>query len=61
MPLLILPNGRRLGGYQIVALDQPQFSGVRAPLLVNPASFEPSGANDAGLTNGLRTLYGRGA
>ncbi len=60
-PLLILPNGYRLGGFEIVALDQPLFSGVRAPLLVNPASFEPSGTNDAGFTNGLRALYGRGS
>jgi hypothetical protein len=58
--LLLLPNGKRIGGYDIVALDQPQFTGVRGPLLVDQASFEPSGTNEAGFTNGLRALYGRG-
>jgi hypothetical protein len=59
-PLLILRNTKLVGGYDIVALDQPEFTGVRAPLLVDQASFQPSGSNDAGFTNGLRSLYGRG-
>ncbi len=59
-PMLILRNAPRVGPYEVLALDQPQFSGVRAPLLVDLASFQPSGANDAGVTNGLRALYGRG-
>jgi len=57
---LLLRNGVRIGGHQIVALDQPQFTGVRAPLLIDLATFRPSGFGNPALTNGVRSLVSRG-
>ena len=33
----------RIGGVQVLAVDQPSFSGVRAPLLIDLATYRPSG------------------
>jgi Abnormal spindle-like microcephaly-assoc'd, ASPM-SPD-2-Hydin len=56
---LILRNGVRIGGHQILAVDQPQFSGVRAPLLIDLATFRPSGFSSPAITNGVRSLVSR--
>ena len=57
---LLLRNGVHIGGKQIVAVDQPGiFSGVRAPLLIDLATFRPSGSNPA-FTNGVRAMVSRG-
>ena len=58
--LLILRNGIRIGGRQIIALDQPQFTGVRAPLLIDLATFRPSGFSSPAITSGVRSLVSRG-
>jgi Abnormal spindle-like microcephaly-assoc'd, ASPM-SPD-2-Hydin/WD40-like Beta Propeller Repeat len=58
--LLILRNGIRIGGRQILALDQPQFSGVFAPLLIDLATFRPSGFISPAITSGVRSLFSRG-
>ena len=57
---LILRNGIRIGGRQVVAVDQPQFSGVRAPLLIDLATFRPSGFSSPAITSGVRSLVSRG-
>ena len=57
---LVLRNGIRIGGRQIIALDQPQFSGVRAPLLIDLATFRPSGFSSPAFTSGIRALVSRG-
>ncbi len=58
--LLILRNGIRIGGRQIVAIDQPQFSGVFAPLLITLATYRPSGFSSPAFTSGVRSLVSRG-
>lgn len=58
--LLILRNGVRIGGTTITALGQAQFANVPAPLLINPATFQPSGAAESALsTEFARALYAR--
>ena len=58
---LILRNGVRIGGRQVIAVDQPSFSGVRAPLLIDLATYRPSGfSNSPAITNGVRSLVNRG-
>ncbi|MEO7371735.1 MAG: choice-of-anchor D domain-containing protein, partial [Ilumatobacteraceae bacterium] len=57
---LVLRNGVRIGGLQVVAIDQPQFTGVRAPLLIDLATFRPSGFSSPAFTSGVRTLVSRG-
>jgi hypothetical protein len=56
---LIFRNGIRIGGRQVIALDQPQFSGVRAPLLIDLATFRPAGFGSPAITNGIRALVSR--
>jgi hypothetical protein len=56
---LILRNGIRIGGREIVALDQAQFSGVFAPLLIDLATFRPSGFSSPAFA-GVRSLYRAG-
>ena len=56
---LVLRNGIRIGGRQVVALDQPQFSGVRAPLLIDLATFRPAGFSSPAITSGVRSLVSR--
>jgi hypothetical protein len=56
---LIFRNGIRIGGRQVIALDQPQFSGVRAPLLIDLATFRPAGFSSPAITNGIRALVSR--
>jgi Abnormal spindle-like microcephaly-assoc'd, ASPM-SPD-2-Hydin len=58
--LLILRNGIRIGGRQIVALDQAQFTGVSAPLLIDLATYRPSGFSSPAITSGVRALVSRG-
>ena len=57
---LIFRNGIRIGGRQVVALDQAQFSGVRAPLLIDLATFRPAGFSSPAFTSGIRALVSRG-
>ncbi len=57
---LVLRNGIRIGGRQIIAVDQPQFTGVRAPLLIDLATFRPSGFSSPAFTSGVRSLVSRG-
>ena len=57
--VLMLRNGIRIGGREVVALDQPQFSGVRAPLLIDLATYRPSGINPALTGGGLISLVSR--
>ena len=57
---LILRNGVRIGGRQVVAIDQPEFTGVRAPLLIDLATYRPSGFSSPAITNGVRSLVNRG-
>ncbi len=54
---LIFRNGIRIGGREILALDQPQFSGVFAPLLIALATFRPSGFASPAFSAGIRSLY----
>jgi hypothetical protein len=56
---LILRNGIRIGGREIVVIDQAEFSGVRAPLLIDLATFRPSGFSSPALTSGVRSLVSR--
>jgi secreted trypsin-like serine protease len=58
--LLILRNGVRIGGRQVVALDQPTFSGVKAPLLIDLATYRPSGFEQASFASTVRSMYTRG-
>lgn len=57
---LVLRNGVRIGGRQVIAVDQPQFSGVRAPLLLGLGTFRPSGFSSPRFGSGVRTLVTRG-
>ena len=57
---LILRNGVRIGGKQVVAIDQAQFTGVRAPLLIDLATFRPAGFSSPAFTSGVRSLLSRG-
>ncbi len=57
---LLLRNGVRIGGRQIIAVDQPDFSGVRAPLLIDLATYRPSGFRSAQFTSGVRSFLTRG-
>ncbi len=57
---LVLRNGVRIGGKQVIAVDQPQFSGVRAPLLIDLATFRPAGFSNPAFTSGVRSLVNRG-
>jgi hypothetical protein len=57
---LVLRNGIRIGGRQVIAVDQPQFSGVFAPLLIDLATFRPAGFSSPAFTSGIRSLVSRG-
>ncbi len=57
---LVLRNGVRIGGLQVTALDQPQFTGVRAPLLIDLATFRPAGFSNPAFTVGVRSMVSRG-
>ena len=58
--LVLLPHGVRIGGRQVIAVDQPDFSGVRAPLLIQLATSRPSGFANPLFTSGVRALITRG-
>ena len=57
---LLLRNGARIGGRQVVVVDQAQFSGVRAPLLIDLATYRPSGFSSPAITSGVRSMFSRG-
>jgi len=57
---LILRNGVRIGGRQVVVVAPAQFSSVRAPLLIDLATFRPSGFSSPAITSGVRSLVSRG-
>lgn len=59
---LVLRNGVHVGGKQIVAIDQPpKFTGVRAPLLIDLATFRPAGfVSNPAFTSGVRAMVSRG-
>lgn len=57
---LILRNGIRIGGREVVAMDQAQFSGVSAPLLIDLATFRPAGFSSPAFTSGVRSMVSRG-
>jgi hypothetical protein len=43
--VLILADGTlRVGGYQVIAVDQSDFSGVRAPFVLQLGPFQPNAA-----------------
>jgi hypothetical protein len=44
---------------QVLAADQADFSGVFAPLLIDQATFQPSGGVSPAFTNGLSAIVGR--
>ena len=56
---LLLTNVR-IGGRQVIAVDQPQFAGVRAPLLIALPQYRPSGFSSPQFTSGVRSLVYRG-
>jgi hypothetical protein len=56
---LLLRNGIRIGGTEVVAVDQPQFTGVRAPLLIDLATFRPAGFSSPAITSGVRAMVSR--
>ncbi|MGZ6987292.1 MAG: hypothetical protein ACXVKP_20530, partial [Ilumatobacteraceae bacterium] len=58
---LLLRNGVRIGGRQVIVLDQPPlFTSVRAPLLIDLPTFRPSGFHSAQFTSGVRSFLTRG-
>ena len=57
---LLLRHGVRIGGRQVVAVDQAEFSGVRAPLLIELAASRPTGFESPAITSGVRSLINRG-
>ena len=56
---LLLTNVR-IGGREVIAVDQPQFAGVRAPLLIALPQYRPSGFSSPQFTSGVRSLVYRG-
>jgi hypothetical protein len=56
----VLVTGVRIGGRQVIAIDQPQFTGVRAPLLIDLPKYRPSGFSSPQFTSGVRSLVNRG-
>jgi WD40-like Beta Propeller Repeat len=57
---LILRNGIRIGGREVIVIDQAQFSGVFAPLLIDLATFRPAGFSSPAFTSGVRSMVSRG-
>ena len=57
---LILRNGVRIGGRQVVVVAPAQFVSVHAPLLIDLATFRPSGFSSPAITSGVRSLVSRG-
>ena len=57
---LLLRNGVRIAVRQVIAVDQPDFSGVRAPLLIDLATYRPSGFSNPAFSSGVRSLFSRG-
>jgi hypothetical protein len=56
---LLLRNGVRIGGRQIVVVSPAQFTDVRAPLLIDLATYRPSGISNPAITSGVRSLFSR--
>jgi Abnormal spindle-like microcephaly-assoc'd, ASPM-SPD-2-Hydin/WD40-like Beta Propeller Repeat len=59
VPYLVLRNGIRIGGRQVVVVAPAQFNDVRAPLLIDLATFRPSGFSSPAITSGVRSLVSR--
>lgn len=57
---LLLRHSVRIGGRRVVAVDQPDFSGVFAPVLIELATSRPSGFSSPQFFSGVRTLITRG-
>jgi len=57
---LILRNGVRIGGRQVVVVAPAEFNNVRAPLLIDLATYRPSGFSSPAITSGVRSLVSRG-
>jgi hypothetical protein len=55
----LLVTAVRIGGREVLAVDQPQFSGVRAPLLIELPKYRPSGFQSPQFTQGVRSLVYR--
>jgi hypothetical protein len=56
----LLVTAVRIGGREVIAVDQPSFSGVRAPLLIELPKYRPSGFQSPQFTQGVRSLVYRG-
>ena len=56
----LLVTSVRIGGREVLAVDQPQFAGVRAPLLIDLPKYRPSGFGSPQFTEGVRSLVYRG-
>jgi hypothetical protein len=56
----ILRNSARIGGQQVLAVDEPQFTGVRAPLLIDQGTMRPSGFSSPTFSSGVRSIVIRG-
>ncbi len=61
-PYLVLRNGVRIGGRQVIAVDvqQPSLTVLPAPLLIDLATYRPSGFSSPAITSGVRVLVTRG-
>ncbi|MGZ4725982.1 MAG: choice-of-anchor D domain-containing protein, partial [Ilumatobacteraceae bacterium] len=61
-PYLVLRNGVRIGGRQVIAVDvqQPSLNVLPAPLLIGLATYRPSGITNPAITSGVRALVTRG-
>ncbi|MGZ4680784.1 MAG: hypothetical protein ACXV4D_11470, partial [Ilumatobacteraceae bacterium] len=61
-PYLVLRNGVRIGGRQVIAVDvqQPSLPVLPAPLLIGLATYRPSGITNPAITSGVRALVTRG-
>jgi hypothetical protein len=57
---LLLRHNVRIGGRKVLAVDQPDFSGVFAPILIELATSRPSGFTSPQFFSGVRTLITRG-
>jgi hypothetical protein len=57
---LILRNGVSIGGRQVVVVAPAEFNNVRAPLLIDLATYRPSGFSSPAITSGVRSLVSRG-
>lgn len=57
--VFLLRNGLPVGPRQLIAVDQPEFSGVRAPLLIDQGTARPSGSLSSAILTGVSSIVGR--